>query len=209
MQRTCSWKYFALILAICLFPAAPKAAVPVDDAGNAESADAASITSAEKPSGALELRRLRRVGVGIQSSGPVGAIGANLELNFTPDVSFMGSFGAGNTYQTFALQMRRVVGGTWFAPYVSGGVAHWYSVKGAVDANRAAPGFFYDRFLNESERASGNFSKTMIFPSAGLQYMQLSGEWTGVSVFVEASVLLNIDNFVIAPVGSLGAIYYF
>ena len=55
---------------------------------------------AKEASEGLEFRNFRRFGVGISTAGALGLVGANLEINFTPQTSFMGGFGLGDKYQS-------------------------------------------------------------------------------------------------------------
>lgn len=157
-----------------------------------------------------ELRKIRRVAVGVSTIGPLGVLGANLELNFTPQWAFMGGFGTGLSYQSFTLQVKRVLAGEYLMPYMAAGISRWYTVgepKGPI--TKTQPAFLYDKFLNDTDKIEGQFSKVLLYPAFGLQYMQLSGDWSGMSLYAEVLLLLDIGSFEAAPTGTLGMLYYF
>ena len=158
----------------------------------------------------LAFKRERKIGLGISTAGALGLVGINAEINFTPQTSFMGGFGVGDSYQSFALQMKHSIGGRWFVPYVGAGYARWFTV-GESDGriNETSPGFLAERFLDDGERSSGQFSENLIYPMGGVQYFQLRGKYTGLSLYAQVMMLLDIDQFNSAPTGEFGVFYYF
>ena len=158
---------------------------------------------------AWALRSERRVGVGSVVGGPTGLLGVATDLNFTPETSVGISFGGGSGFQAFSLQVKRTFDGTYLVPYLAAGYARWYSSHQSGPLRGSTPGFLHDRFLSADERTSGDFGENIVYPTAGLQYLQLSGPYTGTSVFVEVSALLDLNRFVMEPTTSVGAMYYF
>lgn len=159
---------------------------------------------------ALELRTLRRVGVGLSGAGPLGLGGINLELNFARDAGFVGGFGGGPGFQAFTLQYKRILSGESFLPYFAAGYSRWYSVGMPTPiAGGSAPFYLMDRFLSDSDKASGIYALNLVYPALGLQYLQSSGPWAGSSVFFEVLALVNLGNLAVAPTGTLGFLYYF
>lgn len=158
----------------------------------------------------LGFHRQRKVGFGIAGAGPWGVLGAHLELNFTSELSMQTGIGMGAGFQTFALQLRKFIPGKWFLPYMAAGVARWYTAgdgDGAI--NETTPGFLGNRFLNDKERRTGRFSEILLTPTLGIQYLQLSGEWAGSTLFAEFNLLIDVDDFVLGPTGSVGYSYFF
>lgn len=158
----------------------------------------------------LDFRHQRRFGVGVSTGGALGLVGANLEINFTKETSFMGGFGMGDQYQTFAIQFKQAIGGRWFVPYFGGGFARWYT---AGDKNgeisETSPGFLANRFLNDEEKKTGEFAENLVYPMAGVQYFQLNGDWAGASLYGQIIMLFDLDDFVSMPTGEFGLFYYF
>lgn len=158
----------------------------------------------------FDFRKKRKFGVGISTAGALGLLGAGLEIVFTPESSFMGGFGLGDSYQTFALQYKHAIGGRWFVPYVGGGYARWYTAGDKQgEINNTTPGFLADRFLSDEEKRTGEFAENLIYPMAGVQYYQLRGNWAGTSLYAQLVMLIDIDDFVSAPTGEFGLFYYF
>jgi hypothetical protein len=158
----------------------------------------------------FSLRNHRKVGVGFIGSGVWGILGAHLELNFSSEFSLQGGVGFGEGYQTFVTQIRRYISGVSFLPYLAGGIGRWYTAgTGKGEIQRTNPGFLADRFLSQHERKTGQFSEIFLFPSLGIQYLQLGGEWSGSSVFAEISLMVDIEDLVLNPTGALGYTYFF
>ena len=157
----------------------------------------------------LEMRKIRRVGIGLQAAGNLGFGGALMELNFSPRWGFGVGIGGGYNYQAVMAQAKYVLAGEWLMPYMTFGFTRWFSINKTGYIEKTTPGFIADRLLNDDEKRSGEFSKNMIFPGIGLQLMQLKGEWAGASVYAEILALLDLGNFVSAPTATVGFLYYF
>lgn len=154
-------------------------------------------------------RQSRKVGVGFGLAGAYGIAGTHLELNFVPEVGLLVGFGLGSGYQTFNLQLKKVLAGDSFMPYIAGGLARWYSVDESRKRTSTQPHFLADRFLNRSERQSGEFAEVMLYPAVGLQYLQLGGDWSGFSLYAEIQMLVDVDDLVSALNGGVGTTFYF
>lgn len=195
----------SLVLIVSCWSLQGEAAILVEENGVAVNQSRVHVAS-----DGLKFRSRRKVGVGVSGSGPWGILGTHLELNFASDISLQGGIGFGSGFQTFALQIRKFIPGKWFLPYIAGGVARWYTVgEGNGNMDTSTPGFLAKRFLNDKEKREGKFSEIMVFPSLGMQYVQLSGEWAGSTLHAEVNILIDVDDFVIGPTGSLGYTYFF
>ena len=155
----------------------------------------------------LNLRQNRKMGVGLAAAGALGGGGVNLEINFTPEFSFLGGFGLGTGYQSYHFQAKNIIGGQTFLPYFSVGFARWHST-GSI-RKKTIPSFFSKKFLTPKEKNSGKYSEYMIYSGLGLQFVQLYGEWQGFSLYAEALVLVDIDDMLSELTGGLGMTYYF
>lgn len=170
----------------------------------------ASIAAEQSASSGFALRHQRKVGIGFAGSGVWGTLGTHLELNFSSEYSLQGGVGLGEGYQTFALQVRRYLSGQSFLPYIALGMGRWYTTgSGRGEIKTSTPEFLAERFLNDDERRRGQFSELLLVPSAGIQYLQLSGSWMGSSIFAEINLLVDLDDLILGPIGSLGYTYYF
>ncbi len=156
-----------------------------------------------------DMRRSHRVGAGFSALGPSGVAGLIVELNFTTENSFVGGFGMGSDFQAFHLQVKHVFGGNYVSPYLSGGVAHWYTPSPQGNLEKTHPSFLVDRFLTAEKRQSGNFQENILFPAFGIQYVQFSGAYAGASLYAEVDALFDINSLVMVPTGSGGFLYYF
>lgn len=155
-----------------------------------------------------QLRKKRKLGLGLTAGGPLGFAGANLEFNIFPDLSILGGFGLAPEYRSFNFQWKMMMSSGTVAPYFAAGYARWFTTGSRSSLTSTTPNFLYERFLTNAEKERGEFGKNILFPSLGLQYIQLRGDWTGLSVFAEIVLLLNIDNFAMVPTGTLGMTYY-
>jgi hypothetical protein len=157
----------------------------------------------------LDLREKRKMAIGFSALGPAGVGGLLAEINFLPDTSMTGGFGFGSGFQAFHVGVRHFFGGTWFAPYIGGGFAHWYTTQANGPMDETQPGFLGAKLLNSDQRQRGDFQLNLLYPAAGMQYTQLSGEFAGLGVYVEVDGLLSLTTFAFVPTGSAGALYYF
>jgi len=195
----------ALFLCVFLFMGESYGATQVDRYGN-------SIRTKRKRTritGGQNLRKRRRVGLGIATSGIYGALGANMELNFTPSTGVILGFGLAKGYQTFSFQVKKIIGGNSFMPYISGGYAQWYTTGiPSINFKTSSPSILSEKFLSNNEKKNG-FQEHLLFGSVGIQYLQLKAPYQGTSVFGEVTLIVDVDDVVIAPLGSLGLSFYF
>ncbi|MCB0415738.1 MAG: hypothetical protein KDD50_15470 [Bdellovibrionales bacterium] len=166
-------------------------------------------TKKEFYSNGLELRRDNRVGIGFDVAGVSGTAGLQLEFNFTPESGLLVGFGTGEGYQTFHAAYKKVIGGSNFLPYFVMGYSRWYTpAKGSRSFATTKPSVLGDKFLNDQEK-QGSFDEHFLYPGIGIQFVQLKGDYIGSSVSLELDLLLDVDDFLIGPLGSLAMTYYF
>lgn len=157
----------------------------------------------------VALKDLRKVGVGFHVSGPYGALGAQMDLNFSQEFTASVGFGLGDGFNTFNFQVKRVIRGENLLPYGSLGFAKWSTNQsGENKYSKTSPGFLADKFLSGDEK-NGMFSEDIFYPGVGIQYLISRGQWAGTSLFAELNLLVDLDKFNSAAVGSLGYMYYF
>ncbi|HEX4923015.1 MAG TPA: hypothetical protein VFV50_02980 [Bdellovibrionales bacterium] len=194
----------ATILALTL-SASSNAAILIED-GQAKRTTA----KAKIANDGLAMRKVRRVAIGASAAGPLGFAGANLELNFTDRWGVGAGFGGSTNYQAYTFQIKHVLAGEWLLPYMSFGYSKWYTAgtpKGPI--RETNPAFLTERFLSPEQKHLGDFSVHLLYPSFGLQYVQLGGAWAGFSVFTEILMLVDVEDFEAVPTGTLGMLYYF
>lgn len=157
---------------------------------------------------AMDLRGLRRVGIGGEFAGASGLLGAIIELNFTPEDSFLTGFGGGPGYSSFQMGWHHVFTADKLTPYAGLGYVRWYNsgIKQVEDTN---PKFLGNQFLSDKEKATGQYSLNFISPNAGLQYHVLNGEYAGTAVFAEIRMFMTVSHLSPEVLGALGSIYYF
>jgi hypothetical protein len=165
--------------------------------------------SVDRIDSGLELRKIKRLGTGVVVGGTTGLVGLNVELNFTPTSSVVTGVGLGSEFQTFSFAWKEVLAGQWFLPYMSGGYSRWYNTSKRGSIGKTSPGFLADRFLSPKQKASGEFAKDLLSVGFGLQYVQLTGQWIGTSLFLEATLLMDVIDMVSVPVGTMGFLIYF
>lgn len=155
----------------------------------------------------LEMRSRRRFGIGTALGGNHGTVGLQLELNIEDADGVVAGFGAGSGFSSFQLLWKHAFEGDYIAPYTTLGYSRWYNSSG--DPRAARDSSILDRVLSESDKRTGRFATNFVTGSLGVQYNQLSGEAAGVSVFAEVILMGEVEQSVLVPNGSVGALYYF
>lgn len=165
------------------------------------------IDEATQYSSTLNMRQHRKFGIGTAVGGNLGLVGLNFELNFEDENGAIAGFGTGPGYNSFQVLWKHAFEGDYIAPYATVGYSRWYSTStGADQINKSG---VLKSAVSESDKAAGRFATNFVTASAGLQYNQLSGEFAGTSFFAELTMLAEVQQSVLIPTGSVGAIYYF
>lgn len=155
-----------------------------------------------------QMRSDRRVGVGVEMFGRLGAVGINFELNYTPVDAAIAGIGGGPGYNSVALGWKHILGGETLTPYFATTVAHWSgNTKSSLDGSN--PHYLEERFLSAKEKASGQFSHFFAIPAVGIQYNKLAGPSAGAALYAEFMLVVETSTMAQAPTGALGALYYF
>ena len=130
-------------------------------------------------------------------------------MNFSPRVGFVAGYGGGKGFQSYAFELKQYIGGDSFLPYIGAGYAHWWGREKEEGLDTSKPQFLTDKFLNDAEKSTGKFTIDMIYPSLGVQYLSLDGEWAGFSMFAEVVMMIDIAEFNSSPTAAVGMMYYF
>jgi hypothetical protein len=187
------------------------AQIPVNEDGSTsvETSAPTENTYGRIASDILDLRDKRKMAIGFSALGPTGYGGFLAEINFLPSTSLVGGYGFGSNFQAFHFGARHIFGGTWFAPYMGAGFAHWSTSSSNGPLTETQPGYLGSKLLSGDQVQRGSFQLNLLYPTAGLQYTQLSGEFAGLGVYVEVDGLLSLSTFAFVPTGSTGLLYYF
>jgi hypothetical protein len=202
------WQRIALCLSIGMSTTTALAAILLSEEGTTTEAPKTSTKISKVAKDGWEFRDQRKLGLGMGLGGTLGFAGLQMELNFAPETSFLGGFGIAPRYQSYVFEIKRAIPSKWFMPYAAAGFGQWYTTGKGGPIHSTTPGFLADRFLSDKQKASGQFSESFIFPSLGVQYLQLNGEWAGFSAYAEVSLLVDLNDLVTAPTGGLGIIFY-
>lgn len=151
--------------------------------------------------------RDKKVAIGIVRGGALGTLGGLLEFALLDRAGLSIGFGGSEAHESFVLQGKQYLTGDQFRPYLAAGYARW-SGKGEVITS-TSDNFLAGDFLSEPERASGEFTKNVFFPTLGFQYRQKSGPLAGAAVYAEATMLIDVEAIDGQGTGALGLMYYF
>lgn len=155
----------------------------------------------------FSLREKRKVGAGMSIGGALGFVGFNMELNFEESQGVLAGFGTGPGFNSIQISWKQAFDGDFLAPYTTAGYSRWYNSHGSSDDYRKSG--VLDRVLTAEEKRTGQFGADFVHAALGLQYNQLTGEFSGISLFGEIMALLEVKRAVLIPTGTVGALYYF
>lgn len=169
--------------------------------------DLKSSTSTTSYSNNLKLRENRKMGVGAGVGGALGLAGINFELNIEDADGALAGFGGGDGFNSFQLAWKHAFMGDYLAPYVTAGYSRWYNSSNGE--NFEGTSGILGRVLTNKEKVEGIFAKDFLNAAFGLQYNQLSGPLSGMSVYGELTAMYEVHQGMLLPNGSVGALYYF
>ena len=164
-------------------------------------------TSVTQYSNNLKLRENRKMGIGAGVGGALGLAGVNFELNIEDADGALAGFGGGDGYNSFQLAWKHMFMGDYLAPYYTAGYSRWYNSSNSENFEGVSG--ILGRVLTAQEKVEGVFAKDFLNASFGVQYNQLSGVLSGVSVYGELSGMYEVHQGMLLPNGSVGALYYF
>ncbi|MBX9769266.1 MAG: hypothetical protein K2X47_18460, partial [Bdellovibrionales bacterium] len=72
-----------------------------------------------------------------------------------------------------------------------------------------SPSYLGTTFLSDADRAGGRVRSSILNPTLGLQYTQLSGEWRGFLMGVEVGMVAHLTGSGVVPSGALHFGYSF
>ncbi|WP_413585757.1 hypothetical protein [Bdellovibrio sp. HCB274] len=158
-------------------------------------------------SSTLGMRQDRKVGLGMSVGGQLGLVGITGEFNFEDENSVVAGFGTGPGYNSIQFSWKHAFEGDYIAPYYTAGYSRWYNSMGNSTSWKESG--ILDRVLTDEEKRTGQFGTDFLNASFGLQYNQLSGDFSGTSFFAEVVAMYEVKRAQLIPSGTVGALYYF
>lgn len=149
-----------------------------------------------------EVKMRKRFGVGFSAAGPLSMMGLEFDVNVAEDFSFSGGLGTGLHYNTMMLKGRYFLLGEWVSPYLTFGIARWWS--NGTKARDIGPSVLTNKFLNGADPRRG-FDIAMLTPGLGVQFMHPMG----FEVFAEIYYLFRLVNFANGTYAGMGMHWYF
>ena len=198
--------YLLVLLAFCSSHSFVQAQILVDESWEPPKSQTFSRASENLSS---DLKAIKKVGVGSTLAGATGLLGVNIHVNFSKDFTFVIGAGQSRGFQAFNMHFKSIFGGRSFQPYFSGGYSRWFASQDGERVDRTSPPLVKKKFLSSKEINSGNFSEHIIYPGLGVEFINLDGDWRGLSFFAEALLLIDIDDLQTGATAGLGTVYYF
>jgi hypothetical protein len=155
----------------------------------------------------LELKKHKKVGLGIAFGGVNGNIGANAELNLDPMTALVIGMGTGPSYGTFNLQAKLNFEAYYLSPFIKMGYSRWFS-SGSLPS-QAGNSDILRQVYTDAELRAGKFDAGFLVSSLGAEYNQLEGELSGLNFYGEVTMMADTKNYKLIPAGSVGLTYFY
>ncbi len=155
----------------------------------------------------LEMKSMKRFGIGLVVGGATGLLGLNFEINVEPNDAAVFGLGTGSGYNSFGLGWKHNFIGNYLSPYTKVGYSKWFN--SASGSNSAADSDVLRRILTDDEIKNNRFGADFLVGSAGLEYNQLEGDLSGINLFGEIVMMAEIKKTVFIPSGAIGINYYY
>lgn len=155
----------------------------------------------------LDLKRHKKLGIGISMGGANGVLGVNSELNLDPENALVIGLGAGPSYSSFNFLYKRNLEARYLSPYGKLGYTKWLSSSG--NTLLAKDSDVLRRIFSEKDLKSGKFEADFLVSSAGAEYNQLEGELAGVNFYAEVVLMAELNRATIIPSGAVGITYFY
>lgn len=156
----------------------------------------------------LEMKAMKKLGIGLAVGGITGLIGLNGELNVEPENTLFLGLGTGRGFNTFNFGFKRNFEGYYMSPYTKVGFSKWFdSSNGGSSSARSSD--VLRRVLSEEQIRDNDFDVNFLVGGAGLEYNQLEGEMSGINFFGELMVMMDTSSLTFLPTGSIGITYFY
>lgn len=156
----------------------------------------------------LEMKAMKKIGIGFTAGGMIGMIGINGEVNIEPENSLFLGLGTGKGFNTFNFGYKKNFEGYYMSPYTKVGYSQWYNSSTSNNGS-ARNSDILRRVLSDDEIQNNKFNVSFLAGGAGLEYNQLEGDLSGLNLFGELLVMMDASSFTFLPTGSIGLTYFY
>ncbi|AZZ38152.1 hypothetical protein CIK05_15540 [Bdellovibrio sp. qaytius] len=154
-----------------------------------------------------ELKKYKKLGLGIATGGLTGGLGLNLEVNIQPEDALTFGIGAGKAYNSFHIGWKHNYEAAYLSPYTKVGYANWFNSNSTSES--ASSNDILNRVLTKNQIKENKFSANFLAAGMGLEYNQLEGDLAGVNFFGELMVLGELNSSIYLPTAGLGVTYFY
>ena len=153
----------------------------------------------------------RKMAIGMQAAGTYGVVGGVIGIHFHPQWSVDLGFGGGTHFQSYGFRIKKMMlMSSALNPYFGFGFHRWHrNNKRPFNSNDLSPGFVAEKLMSDEDKRLGIIDEKLAHASLGLQYVFTDGQLKGYGVFVEAVLLMQVDELISIPTASLGMNYFF
>lgn len=211
---TCAKTKFLLLMGVLLLVASTAESAILWDDGKASAPPPKSRFNYDRTSEAQAVSSFwsqRKVGVGMAAAGTYGLLGATIGFHFHPQWSVDLGYGGGSHFQAFGFRVKKMLLlSSPLNPYFGVGFHRWQrGTTRPFNPNDVSPGYVANRFMDDGQRARGEIDEKLMHGSVGIQYTFTNGPWMGYALFLEALLLVSVEDLDSAPTASLGFNYFF
>ena len=155
----------------------------------------------------LEMKKYKKIGMGISLGGSGGVVALNGELNLNPQDALVVGLGTGPNYGTFNLLWKKNYQAEYLSPFFKVGYSKWFnSSKGSLVSDNSG---VLKQIYSTKDIVEGRFDADFAVASIGAEYNQLEGELSGVNFYGELVLLTEVKKTVMVPSGAVGIIYFY
>ncbi len=203
------------LVSIVLFSSFPSsAAILWPDSGTSSKSNGHSRFNYDRTEEAREVSTFwskRKMGVGVATAGAYGLLGGIIGIHFHPQWSVDLGFGGGSHFQSFGFRVKKMLLlSSPLNPYVGVGFNRWQRTNTRpFNSKDVSPGYVVREFMSEDEKRENRIDEKLVNATLGIQYTFTQGSWQGYGLFVEALLLMSVEDFQSAPTASMGFNYFF
>lgn len=153
----------------------------------------------------------RKVAVGMQAAGTYGLAGGVIGIHFHPQWSVDLGFGGGSHFQAYGFRIKKMMLlSSALNPYFGFGFHRWHrNNTRPFNADTMSPGFVAQRLMSDEDKRLGVIDAKLANASLGLQYVFTDGSLKGYGIFIEAILLMEVNELISIPTASVGFNYFF
>lgn len=155
----------------------------------------------------LELKKHKKIGLGLTLGGSNGAMGVNAELNLDPENALVIGLGTGPSYGSFNLLYKNSIESKYLSPYGKLGYSKWF--KASNNSAAATSSDVLKAIYSDKDLKAGNFDADFFVGAIGAEYNQLEGPLSGVNFYGEIVLLTELKSAKLVPTGAVGVTYFY